>query len=385
MVRRFADVAELSAGAAATVRGVHVRHAHHAPAPSTRSRVRLARRARADGAIGGLADSKGAVIDMADRAVLAADELAGLIAEHDRMLIAIHATVLDALMRVPVAPLHSTRCARGDFVRREDGAGVEGAFVAMLVADEAAGCVRAPEMSGAMNALIDGAGRAVMLANGLRATSAAGYLVHSDVLAPSALALGQTLCAEATLAPRRRQRRQRRVLVADCAAADRACLHALAAGGMVALAARCLVPGAVRLVTRHARPRVLGAGRMAVDVTGGDAVVPAEVLAAHAAGQCAAVAADVTRLAHREPPDVGAVAFGTGEGPVAGAVEPSLREQRRLHSPAAHQLPLRALNEELPFGELYRVHDRPHLMPPLLLGTAARVLGFDRSPVPGAR
>lgn len=100
--------------------------------------MRLARRLRADGAIGGLAKSVRALIDVTARTVRATDELARLAAEHGRMLITINAAILDARMRMTVAALLPARRARGDFVRREDGARIEGAFVAMGVADESA-------------------------------------------------------------------------------------------------------------------------------------------------------------------------------------------------------------------------------------------------------
>jgi hypothetical protein len=44
------------------------------------------------------------------------------------------------------------------------------------------------------------------------------------------------------------------------------------------------------------------------------------------------------------------------------------------------EIPLGALDEQLPFCELHRVHDRTDAMAALLFGAPARVLGVDRSP-----
>lgn len=204
IVWRLGDIAERGASAAATVRGVHVRHTDHAPAPAARSQVRLARRLRADGTVDGLSDAKGALIDVTDRGVRATDERARLIPKRDRMRVTVDASVFDAAMRMPVAPLASAGGTDGDFVRGEDGAGIEGALVAMLVADKPTRDVSAPEMRRAVHTLIDGARRPMMLADGLPAAQAARHLVDADVLAPSALALRQTLRAEAALPARRR-------------------------------------------------------------------------------------------------------------------------------------------------------------------------------------
>ena len=117
---------------------------------------------------------------------------------------------------------------------------------------------------------------------------------------------------------------------------------------------------------------------MALDVTRGDAMIPAEVLVADAAGKFAPVAGDLARLAHREPSDARAVAFRTGEGPVARAIEPALRDESCANDAAADQLPLRALDEKLALSELHRVHDGANVMPALLLGSATHVLGIVR-------
>src|SRR4029077_5957874 len=129
-----------------------------------------------------------------------------------------------------------------------------------------------------------------------------------------------------------------------------------------------LVPGAVGLVARDAGARVLRARRMTIDVTGADSVIPAEVLVAHAAGQRARVARHVSRLAHREPTDCRRAALRTGKSPVAGTIEPPLREQRRRNTATTDELPLRALDEHLAFGKLHWMHNCAHLMPAFLLG-----------------
>src|ERR1051326_1022089 len=117
---------------------------------------------------------------------------------------------------------------------------------------------------------------------------------------------------------------------------------------------------------------------MAVDVTRRDAMVPAEVVVADAAGQRTGVAGDVARLAHREPADRRRVALRAGEGPIARAIQPSLGEERCAYAVTTDELPLCALDEQLAFRELYRMHDRTYLMPSLLLGAPPRVLGLDR-------
>ena len=343
--------------------------------------MRLARPFRADWTVDGLAESKRTLVDMTDRAMCATDELARLVAEHHGVFVTVGTAVLDARMRVATAPLHAAGGADRDFVRREDGARIEGAFGSMLVADETTRDVRPSQMGGAVDALIDAAGRAVMLADGLPAGHATRHLVHTNVLAASTLALREALGAEAALAARRRERRECRVLLADRAGADGARLHALAARGMVALGTYRFVSRAVGLVTRQTGACVLGAGRMTIDMTGRDAVVPAKVLVADAAGVGTGVARNVARLAHREPPDARAPAFRTGERPIAGAVEPPLRDEWRTHAAAADELPLRALHEQLPLGELHRMHDRSYLVPALFLGATSRMLGFDRAPV----
>jgi hypothetical protein len=58
--------------------------------------MRLACRFLADGTVRGLTDSIGALIDVTDHSVRATDELARLIAEHHRVLVAINAAILDA-------------------------------------------------------------------------------------------------------------------------------------------------------------------------------------------------------------------------------------------------------------------------------------------------
>ena len=70
--------------------------------------MRLARRLRADGTVGGLTESIGALIDVADCGVRTTDELARLVAQHHGVLIAMNVAVLDTLMRVPAAPLQAT-------------------------------------------------------------------------------------------------------------------------------------------------------------------------------------------------------------------------------------------------------------------------------------
>ena len=171
------------------------------------------------------------------------------------------------------------------------------------------------------------------------------------------------------------------MLLADRAAADHARDDAFAAGQMIAFYAGGLVTGAVGLVARDAGTRVLRAGRMTIDVTGADSVIPAEVLVAHAAGRRAGVARHVSRLAHREPANARRTALRAGKSPVAGTIEPPLREQRRANTAPTDKLPLRALDQEFAFGELHWMHDRAHLMPAFLLGAPASVLGFDRASV----
>jgi hypothetical protein len=279
------------------------------------------------------------------------------------------------------ARLTVARCTRADFIGREHRAWLERAFVAMLVADEPPRRVGTPEMRRALNALIHGARRAVMFADGLPTAHAARYFIDTNMLTPAAFALRDAVAAEAALPARRRHGRQGRMLFADLAAADHARDDAFAAGEMIAFDAGGLVLSAVGLVARDAGARVLGAGRMTIDVTRTDPVIPAEVLVAHAAGQRARVARYVSRLAHREPANARRTALRTGKSPVAGAVEPPLREQWRTNAAPTDQLPLRALNEHLAFGELHRMHDRAHLMSTLFLGAPTSMLGFDWSSV----
>jgi hypothetical protein len=94
-------------------------------------------------------------------------------------------------------------CARDDFIGREHGTWLERAFVAMPVADESPRRVRAPEMRRALNALIHGTRRAVVLADRLPAAHAARHFVDTDVLTPAAFALRDAVAAEAALAARR--------------------------------------------------------------------------------------------------------------------------------------------------------------------------------------
>src|SRR4051812_18479792 len=103
----------------------------------------------------------GALIDVTDRTVSATDEPARLVAEHERVLVAIALAIFDARVRVAAAALRATRRARGDFVRGEDRAGLEGALVTMRLADETTRRVGAAEMRRAVDALIDRARRAV--------------------------------------------------------------------------------------------------------------------------------------------------------------------------------------------------------------------------------
>src|SRR5690242_8558014 len=112
-------------------------------------------------------------------------------------------------------------------------------------------------MRRAVDALIDGARRSVMLADGFPTAHAARDLIDADMLAPPTLALRLAIRAQPPLPVRRRHRRERRVLVADRPAADRASDDALAARGMVTLCARRFMRGAVRLVTGDAGARML--------------------------------------------------------------------------------------------------------------------------------
>ena len=142
---------------------------------------------------------------------------------------------------------------------------------------------------------------------------------------------------------------------------------------------------AVRLVARDAGARVLSAGRVTIDVTRADSVIPAEVFVTHAAGPCASVARHVSRLAHREPADARRTALGTGERPVAGTIEPPLGEEWRANTTATGQLPLCTLDEHFAFGELHWMHDRAHLMPAFLFGAPTSMLGLDRASVDAFR
>ena len=87
------------------------------------------------------------------------------------------------------------------------------------------------------------------------------------------------------------------MLFTDRTVADGAGRHACAAGGVVAFGAGRLVPGTVRLAARHAGASVLRAGRVAIDMTRRDAMIPAEHLVAGTAGLRACVTGDVSRLA----------------------------------------------------------------------------------------
>ena len=65
----------------------------------------------------------------------------------------------------------------------------------MLVAHKAPRRVGTPEVRRALNALIHGARRAVMLANGLPAAHTARYFVDTNMLTPAALALRDAIAA----------------------------------------------------------------------------------------------------------------------------------------------------------------------------------------------
>jgi hypothetical protein len=278
-----------------------------------------------------------------------------------------------------IAPLPAARTAHRYFVRREYGACLERAFLAMRFADETSRRISPAKVRRAVDGLIDGARRPMMFADGLRARRAACHFVDADVLGPSTFAFRHALSAETTLSVRRRHGSERRVLLADLAAADCATDDARATCQVPALRARRLVRGAVRLLARDAGPRVLGARWMTVHVTRRDAVIPTEILGAHAARQRARIARDVSRLADGEPSDGRRAALRAGKSPVAGAVEPALGEEWRANTVAVDELPLCALHEQSTFRELHRVHDRAHLMPALLLATSPRVLGLDRA------
>ena len=69
------------------------------------------------------------------------------------------------------------------------------------------------------------------------------------------------------------------------------------------------------------------------------------------------------------------------ECPPTAAIQPALsNEPSCVLLPNGRDLELRALHEELPLGKLHGMDDDPHLVPALLLGSPARVLGFIGPP-----
>lgn len=169
--------------------------AYHPAARRAVSQMRAAGRLRAHRTLDRLANAVRALIDVTDRTMVTADVLPGTIAEEHDVVIAVEAAVLEARMRMSAAHVSLARAARRHFIRRERGAWLEGTLIAVRLADQAARCVGTTQMGGAVDALIDGAGRAVFLANILLATRTAGHLVDPDALAGSALAEAKAFAA----------------------------------------------------------------------------------------------------------------------------------------------------------------------------------------------
>ena len=127
--------------------------------------------------------------------------------------------------------------------------------------------------------------------------------------------------------------------------------------------------------------RVLAARRLPVHVAGIDPVVGAEDLGARAARRCARIAGDMARLTDGQRGGTDRPAARASECPPTAAIQPALsNEPSCVLLPNGRDLELRALHEELPLGKLDRMDDDPHLVPALLLGSPARVLGFIGPP-----
>jgi len=151
---------------------------------------------------------------------------------------------------------------------------------------------------------------------------------------------------------------------------------------MIAVGACCFMRRAVGLATRRARACVLAARLNSVDVTGDRTVLPAEDLIAHAARRRAGRAGNVTGPADAHALRARRPATRAGERPRATAIQPSFGDETALSLPlpSAGNLPLGALDEQFPFGQLHRMDNDSHSMPPLLLGAPPRVFSLVGAP-----
>src|SRR3954470_7022950 len=297
MLRRFLQGREARARHAAREARAEVVQAHGPTAPRALAAVARAGPLVAHRARRHLIDAVRRAIHIADLCVLLACEPSTLTAQDERMLITIALAVLDALVGVLRARCPPARRAGRHFIGRVDSVRLEGAVRDVRLADDSPRLAGALQVTRAVDVLIDGARRAMGLAYRAAARRALRHFVSPNELVRAALAMAHTVGAQPARATRRIVARNARVLVADRAATARALRDALGTGRVTAADTRRFVRRAMGLAARAARARVLGAGRRAVDMAGGGAVVAAECLVAHGAGRRARVAGDVTRPA----------------------------------------------------------------------------------------
>jgi hypothetical protein len=290
---------------------------------------------------------------------------------------AIPASVNDAGRKVLLARGSPARRTRKDLVDGEHRVPFVDAGCPIVLANESAAAIGAPQVARAVNLAVDRAARLMGLADDSVAARAFENFIRADDFARSPFARASARVAEPAFASRGICTAEQSVRVADASTTDRACIDACRARSMVAVVADRLVRRAVYAITDPTRRRVFVTRRFAVDMARGGPVVAAKGFPANGTGRRASVARHVI-VTTDEQAGWGARAAGlASEGPGARDGQRTLRGERCFPPGIRAHVPGRALDDHFPLRELERMHDRAHGVPIPLFASTSRVFGLD--------